>query len=271
MAQERHTRIVVHGALGKVGRVVVGAVDRADDLEPVGAVDIGATHDRLPLPHSGGSMPLSRDLDGLLQGVQADVVVDFTNAEGGLGTIRACARHGVNAVSGSTGWSDVMLEEARGLAEQAKIGALVAPNFALGAVLLIHLARLVGRYFDYADIFEAHHEAKIDSPSGTALAIARALSQDGQRFFQRPMPTKEPLAGARGGDFQGITVHSTRMPGRMAHHEVLLGVAGQTLSLRHDTLDREAFMPGVMLGIRHVLEQRGLTIGLQRVLGLEEG
>ena len=137
-----------------------------------------------------------------------------------------------------------------------EIGAVVAPNFALGAVLLGYLAHTVARHFDYAEIVEAHHEAKKDSPSGTALALARALAAGRKTPFQRPVPEKETLPGTRGGDSDGVTIHAMRMPGRLAHHEIVLGTQGQTLTLRHDTVNRECYMPGVLAAVRKVRRLR---------------
>ena len=135
-------------------------------------------------------------------------------------------------------------------------------------MLLIHLARGLGKYFDYADIVEMHHETKIDSPSGTAMALARSLGEDRDTPFHRPIPEREPVEDTRGGDLGGVSIHSVRMPGRMAHHEIILGTAGQTLSLKHDTINRECYMPGVVLAVREVSNWKGLVVGLDKLLGL---
>ena len=178
------------------------------------------------------------------------------------------AAQGVNLVVGTTGLTEDNLKELDGLANEHQIGAFVAPNFALGAVLLIHLARGLGKYFDYADIVEMHHETKIDSPSGTAMALARSLGEDRDNPFHRPIPEREPVEDTRGGDLGGVSIHSVRMPGRMAHHEIILGTAGQTLSLKHDTINRECYMPGVVLAAREVSNWKGLVVGLDKLLGL---
>ncbi len=269
MTQAVNIKVVVHGASGKMGREVLVALCLAQDMEPAGAVSRSAAEGSLPLPDGSGLIPLSRDLTGMLVRVHPQVVVDFSSAEGALTAARACAERGAHLVTGSTGLGERALGEMETLAHERHIGILVAPNFALGAVLLLHLVSLAGRYFQYAEIMEAHHEAKADAPSGTALALARAIAAAGRgQTFRRPMPSREPLAGTRGGEHQGISIHSARMPGRLAHHEVTFGAPGQTLSLRHDTINRECYMPGVLLGIRHVLEHPGLTVGLEKVLGL---
>ena len=251
-----------------MGREVLVALCREPDMEPAGAVSRSASEDFFPLPDGSGLIPLSQDVGELLARVRPQVVIDFTSAEGALAVARACAREKVHLVTGSTGLSEEALQEVEALVAESGIGVLVAPNFALGAVLLLHLAGIAGRYFEYAEILEAHHETKADAPSGTALALARAIAGSQERSWQRPMPSREPLTGTRGGDYRGVSIHSSRMAGRLAHHEVTFGALGQTLSLRHDTISRECYMPGVLLGIRHVLKNPGLTVGLEKVLEL---
>ncbi|MBI2873089.1 MAG: 4-hydroxy-tetrahydrodipicolinate reductase [Chloroflexi bacterium] len=253
------TRVLVHGAAGRMGREVLAAVLRQPDMLPVALVD------RVSPP--AGSVPHFADVMEAIRQTRPRVTVDFSTAEGAMQAARAALPAGVCLVVGSTGLSDGELEEIRALCSRHEVGAVVAPNFALGAVLLVHMARTAARFFDYADIVEMHHETKIDAPSGTALAIARAMAEaKGQ--FQRPMPQKEPVPGTRGGEQSGVSIHSVRMPGRMAHHEVTLGTSGQTLTLRHDTINRECYIPGVMLAIRDVTKRRGLVVGLEKVLGL---
>ena len=262
------TTVLVHGVMGKMGREVLAAVCREPDLEPVAGVDRAAGEEYLPLPDGSGSIPVSPDLAAILDAHRPQVMVDFTNAEASLAACRVAAAHGVNLVVGTTGHNEDSVRELDALAREHGIGAFLAPNFAIGAVLLMHLVRGLGRYFDYVDIVEAHHEAKIDSPSGTAIALARNLREGRDGAFTRPEPEREPVEGTRGGDVDGVSVHSMRMPGRMAHHEVVLGTQGQTLSLRHDTINRECYMPGVTLAIREVVKTPGLTVGLDKLLGL---
>jgi 4-hydroxy-tetrahydrodipicolinate reductase len=260
--------VLVHGALGKMGQEVLAAVCRAPDLEPIGGVDKGATEDYMPLPDDSGRIPLSPYMENFLAALKPQVMVDFTDADASIAGCRVAANHGVNLVVGTTGHTEATIREIDRLTREHDIGAFLAPNFAIGAVLLMHLAKGLGKFFDYADIVEMHHEAKIDSPSGTALALARNLRDGRDESFTRTPPKTELVEGTRGGEMGGVSIHSVRMPGRMAHHEVLLGTQGQTLSLRHDTINRECYMPGVTLAIREVVKSKGLVVGLEKLLGL---
>ena len=258
--------VVVHGVMGKMGQQVLETVTNTLGMQPVGAADITASQGTIALPDGLGEIPISGSLDDVLDG--ADVVVDFTSAEGAASVLRAAAPRGVNVVIGSTGITEAIYQEAESLANEHEIGAIIAPNFAMGAVLMIHLAKQASRFFDYADLTEMHHEAKIDSPSGTALAIANAALEGKQGGFIAPQSEKELIVGARGATHEGISVHSARMPGRVAHHELVFGALGQTFTIRHDSVNRESFMPGVVLAINEVVNRKGLTIGLDKIMGL---
>ena len=259
-------RVAVHGATGKMGREVVAALCGDPATEPVGAVCGRERGPSLELPDGTGSIPLSVNLQDVLIATSPQVLVDFTEAAAGMEAARAAARHGVNLVIGTTGLGEENLQELDRISREQSIGVVVAPNFALGAVLLIHLVKQVAPFFEYADIIEAHHEAKIDAPSGTALAMARAIA--GDRRYLRNEPQKELLPGTRGGDYHGVGIHSVRMAGRSAHHEVIFGTAGQTVTLRHDTLSRDCYMPGVIRAVREVVGLKGLVVGLDKILGL---
>lgn len=261
-------KVVVHGALGKVGREVVAAAGKDPDLQPVGAVDARAEADALPLPAVPGSIPLSRDLEAILKLTRPDVIVDFTNAEASLVMARAAASHKVSMVIGSTGFSPRDLDEISRLVGESGAGAVVASNFALGAVMMVHLARIAARYFDNVEIIELHHDQKLDAPSGTAVSTARAIAEARGQAFVYPRVQKETVAGARGAEMQGVALHSVRLPGLMAHQEVIFGAPGQTLTIRHDTINRECYMPGVVAAVKKVVGLKGLTIGLDRLLGL---
>ena len=258
--------VVVHGALGKMGQEVLRAVCNSEGMQPVGAADLMAEPGQLALPDGAGHVPVSNDLADVLDG--ADVVVDFTNADGAMSVLRTASAHNVNIVVGSTGLVESNYQEADGLANEHDVGIIIAPNFAMGAVLMIHLAKSASRFFDYADLTEMHHEAKIDAPSGTAIAIAQAAVEGRSGGFVNVAAEKELIAGPRGGNYEGISVHSARMPGRMAHHELVLGALGQTLTIRHDSINRESFMPGVTMAIREVVNLKGLTVGLENIMGL---
>jgi 4-hydroxy-tetrahydrodipicolinate reductase len=179
--------------------------------------------------------------------------------------VRLATEHRVNLVIGTTGLTADNVKEIENLAKAHQVGAVVAPNFALGAVLMIHLAKVAAKYFDYAEIIELHHHLKADSPSGTALSTARAMAQAKGKPFSLP---QGKTSNSRGEPVEGITIHSVRLPGLLAHQEVLLGGAGQTLSIRHDTINRQCYMPGVMLAIKEVVKHKGLIYGLDTLLGL---
>ena len=259
-------RVAVNGATGRMGTEVVAILCREDDMEPVGAVSGRPRGESLDLPYGSGSIPLSTDLQEILTATRPRVLVDFTNAAVATAAAGVAAARGVAVVSGTTGLSEDNLQELDRLSREYSIGIISAPNFALGAVLLLHLAKQAAPFFDYVDIVESHHENKIDAPSGTAMAIARALAEAGQ--FKRNQTEKETLAGTRGGELEGIGVHSIRMAGRSAHHEVILGTSGQTLTLRHDALGRDCYMPGVMRAVREVVNLKSLVVGLDKILGL---
>ena len=258
--------VVVHGVMGKMGQQVLETVTSTLGMQPVGAADIAANQGTIALPDGLGEVPISGSLADVLDG--ADVVVDFTNAEGAASVLRTAAPRGVNIVIGSTGITDSIYQEAESLANEHEVGIIIAPNFAMGAVLMIELAKQASRFFDYADLTEMHHEAKIDSPSGTALAIANAALEGKPDGFVAPQSEKELIDGARGATHGGISVHSARMPGRVAHHELVFGALGQTLTIRHDSVNRESFMPGVTLAINEVVNRKGLTVGLDKIMGL---
>ena len=259
-------KVVIHGPFGKMGQEVAKAVCREPDLELVGAVSRSAQPGSYNLPDGSGTIPLSDSLEDVL--ASAQVVVDFTGAQGAMTAMRVAAARGANVVTGSTGLTESNLKEAENLSQEHQVHIIVAPNFALGAVLMIHLAKVAARFFDYADLSEVHHETKIDAPSGTALAIARAALAGKGGAFTAPKVSKETLPGTRGGALEGLTIHSGRMPGRMAHHELVFGTLGQTLTLRHDSINRESFMPGVVMAIRESVKSPGLTVGLEKIMGL---
>ncbi len=261
-------KVVVHGALGRMGKTVLDTMCREPEMESVGAVDVMAAEDYLSLPDGSGLIPLSAELDSIITRCKPQVVVDFSTAQAVMNVIRTATTRGVHAVVGTTGISQSDIEETENICNKHKVGVIIAPNFALGAVLLTHLARLVGRFFDYADITEIHHETKIDAPSGTSLAIAKALAESKGDDFKSPKPEKETLSGTRGGEYQGINIHSGRMPGKMAYHSLILGTQGQTLTISHDTINRECYMPGVLMAIKEVVKSSGLTVGLDKVMGL---
>jgi len=260
--------VVIHGALGRMGREVVAAVCTDPQLKPVGAVDVEAEGPWLPLPGRQESIPLSSDLDTLLAQARPRVVVDFSTADAAMNVARLATQRKVNVVIGTTGLPPDYLTEMDRLAMVNEVGVIAAPNFALGAVVMVHLAKIAARYFDHVEIIDMHHEQKLDAPSGTALSTARAMAEARRKPFRHPETRKESLRGTRGGELDGISLHSVRLPGLMAHQEIIFGTSGQTLTIRHDTINRECYMPGVVLAIKKVVKLKGLTYGLENLLDL---
>jgi len=259
-------KVVVHGASGKMGREIINNLCRHPEIEIMGAVEQEVPNEfYLPLRDECEAIPFSSNLDYILTTCQPDVLVDFTTAKATMPAVRTATKQGVNLVIGTTGLTADELSEIDRLAIEHKVGAVVAPNFALGAVLMMHLAKVAAKYLDYAEIIELHHHQKADSPSGTALSTAKAMAQArGRPFYHLP----EQERRARGEQVEGIIIHSVRLPGLLAHQEVILGAPGQTLIIRHDTISRECYMPGIVLAIKEVSKHKGLVYGLDTLLGL---
>jgi len=260
--------VAVTGASGRMAQEALSAIGADPALELVGASSRKQGDGTLPLAN-GGTLPVFRDLGALLERVKARVLVDFTVASAAMDHARTAFRHGVSPVIGTTGLSMENIRELEDLSLSTGLGAVVAPNFAVGAVLMVHLAGIAARYFEYAEIVELHHEGKLDAPSGTALATVQAMARARGRPFQWKAPQKETLRGTRGGQSEGVGVHSIRLPGLVAHQEVIFGATGQTLTIRHDTTSRESFMPGLLLAIKEVVKRDHLVVGLDKLLGLE--
>ena len=252
MTDEREPiRVGVLGARGRMGTEVSKAVDAAPDLELVAMVDDG---DWLFNVADAG----------------ADVVVDFTTPDVVMDNLHWCVDQGINAVVGTSGFTEARLDRVRSwLAHRPDLGVIIAPNFAVGAVLMMEFAARAARFFESAEVVEMHHPQKLDAPSGTALRTAEMIAAARAEAGMGPMPdaTKEEMAGARGTDVSGVRVHALRATGLLAHQEVLLGTVGETLTIRHDSYDRKSFMPGVLLAVRSVLHRPGLTVGLGPLLG----
>ncbi len=260
--------VLVHGVLGKMGREVTAAICRDPELEVVGGVDIKATQEHLILPAGSRKVPLSADLSSLLEICHPKVLLDFTIAEATMSAARIALKQGVNVVVGTSGITDDNLKEIEQLSKANKVGAVVAPNFALGSVVLLHLATIAAKFFDHAEIIELHHHEKADAPSGTALATARDMVKSRGKPFTYPLTKRETLSGTRGGQVDGVAIHSVRLLGLMASQEVIFGAPGQTLSLRHDTISRECYMPGIIMAIKEVVKRQGLVVGLDTLLNL---
>lgn len=243
-------KVGVLGARGRMGAEVMKAVTEATDLELVATLDLGDSLDQLKA--SG-----------------AQVVVDFTTPDSVMANLEFLISNEINAVVGTTGFDDARVAKLQALvAVNPKVGVLIAPNFAIGAVLMMEFATKAAKYFESAEIIELHHPNKVDAPSGTASRTAELMSKARKDAGLAAMPdaTNTSVEGARGAKVGDIPVHSVRLRGLIAHHEVLLGGLGETLTIRHDSLDRAGFMPGVLLGVRKIITQPGLTIGLEKFM-----
>jgi len=245
-------RVGVLGARGKVGQAICEAVRAASDLELVATVD---KDDSLEAFIESGTQ----------------VVVDFTNPDVVMGNLKFLVERGIHAVVGTTGFDAPRLDEVRGwLAGRPETGVLIAPNFAIGAVLSMRFAEQAARFFDSVEVIELHHPNKLDAPSGTAYRTAGliAAARNKAGVGRSPDATTQELEGARGADVDGVRVHSVRLAGLVAHQEVLFGTQGETLTIRHDSIDRSSFAPGVLLGVRGIANRPGLTVGLDPFLDL---
>jgi 4-hydroxy-tetrahydrodipicolinate reductase len=242
-------KVGVLGARGRMGSEVVKAVNEATDLELVAALDLGDSLDAL-----------------VANGAQ--VVVDFTTPDSVMANLEFLIGNNINAVIGTTGFDDSRIAKIKSLLSSSKSGVLIAPNFAIGAVLMMEFATKAAKYFESAEIIELHHPNKVDAPSGTAARTAELMSKSRKEAGLAPMPdaTSTSLDGARGATVGDIPVHSVRLRGLVAHQEVLLGGIGETLTIRHDSIDRVGFMPGVLLGVRQVVTHPGLTFGLENFM-----
>lgn len=259
-------RVIVSGT-GKMGREVAAGVGAQADMRVVGVLEKLGGSTRCTLP-DGSTVLQSADAAALFAAVSADVLIDFTFHEWTEQIAPLAVAAGVRPVIGTTGLPAAFVEQLGRACAERGVGGVVAANFALGAVVLMHLCRVAAPFFDYAEVIELHHEAKADAPSGTALETVRGMLDARGRPFSHPETAKQTLAGTRGGVEGGVTVHSVRLQGLVAHEEVIFGALGQTLTLRHDTSSRESFIPGVLLAARRVMAQTGLVVGLESLLGL---
>lgn len=259
-------RVGVFGAGGRMGSTVCRAVAADPDLELVSAVD--PHHAGLDLRQVTGvdeTWQIAPAADAFLD-AGVDVAVDFTHVDAGRENLRWLAEHGIHAVTGTTGFTDADYDTFA--AAFSRSNCVIAPNFAIGAVLMMRFAEIAAPYFETAEIIELHHDAKVDAPSGTAMLTADRMARASAEWAPDPT-TNEVLGGARGGlGPADIRVHSVRLRGVVAHQEVLFGTTGQTLTIRHDSYDRDSFMPGVLLALKAVPERTGLTIGLAQLLDL---
>ncbi|HDP69205.1 MAG TPA: 4-hydroxy-tetrahydrodipicolinate reductase [Actinobacteria bacterium] len=261
--------VVVCGASGKMGREVCRAVYEDLELSLVGAVDVSCVGQDIGELVGLGKIGIfiEDDLKTILNKLSPRVVVDFTNPNVVMDNIRMVINCGINSVVGTTGFTGDDLAEIESLLEGKDVGIVIAPNFAIGAVLMMKFSEKALKYFSNAEIIELHHDKKVDAPSGTALKTAEMMSSSNNITCSNSTE-REIIKGVRGGEFKNIHIHSVRLPGLVAHQEVIFGSKGQTLTIRHDSIDRTSFMPGVLMAVKQVEKFKGLTYGLDRLLDL---
>jgi 4-hydroxy-tetrahydrodipicolinate reductase len=276
MTNQTPIPVVVNGAAGKMGREVVKAVAQAPDMNLVGAIDTTPEHQGKDAGELAGlteplEIPITNQLEPMLafasQEKQLGVMVDFTHPDSVYDNIRSAIAYGIRPVVGTTGLSPEQIQDLADFADKASTGCLIIPNFSIGMVLLQQAAVVASQYFDHVEIIELHHNQKADAPSGTAIQTAQMLADMGKVFNCAMVEETEKLPGARGSQAgEGIRIHSIRLPGLIAHQEVIFGAPGQIYTLRHDTSDRACYMPGVLLAIRKVLQLKSLVYGLEKIL-----
>ncbi len=276
MANQARIPVVVIGAAGKMGREVIKAVASAPDMTLVGAIDTTGEHQDKDAGELAGlseplEVPITNQLESMLafaaQEKQPGVMIDFTHPDSVYNNVRSAIAYGIRPVVGTTGLSPQKIQDLADFAEKASTGCLIIPNFSIGMVLLQQAAVTASQYFEHVEIIELHHNQKADAPSGTAIQTAQMLGELGKRFNPPVVEETEKIKGARGSlADEGIRIHSVRLPGLIAHQEVIFGAAGQIYTLRHDTSDRACYMPGVLLAIRKVLQLKSLVYGLEKIL-----
>ncbi|HHV07922.1 MAG TPA: 4-hydroxy-tetrahydrodipicolinate reductase [Firmicutes bacterium] len=263
-------RVLVSGANGKVGKEIIKGILADPALKLVGAVghkngigeDVGALVGQQPI-----GIQLSPDLPGTIRRTHAEVVVDFTRPAVIKNNLKAIAQNGAHAVVGTTGITEVDIAEIATFYEEHKVNAVISPNFAIGAIMLLKFAQQAARYFPQVEIIETHHNQKLDAPSGTAIKYAETIAKAAGKCNAEQTQI-EKVPHVRGGNLEGIKIHSLRLPGFVAHHAIVFGGLGQSLTLKHDSISRESFVPGVLLAVKKVQELEGVVYGLENLLDL---
>jgi 4-hydroxy-tetrahydrodipicolinate reductase len=259
-------KVFVAGAAGKMGKELCRAVLGDSETELTGALDIDMIGQDIGevvgKQHIGIEIT---DIDTALSKSKANVLVDFTHASAVMENARKASKHGVHLVIGTTGLTDDNKAEIKSLCADNHVNAIIAPNFAIGAVLMMKFAELAARYMNHAEIIELHHDQKRDAPSGTALQTAKLIAP---KIKGPRVESEELIEGSRGGKYENVSIHSIRLPGFVAHQEVVFGGIGQSLSIRHDSMDRTSFMPGVLMAVKAIREYPGVTIGLDKIMDL---
>ncbi|MFB1049328.1 4-hydroxy-tetrahydrodipicolinate reductase [Paraliobacillus sp. JSM ZJ581] len=261
-------KVIVAGPRGKMGSEALRMIDKHDDLTLVACLDMendGLKVNQIPgLPDFDAT--IYTDIDTCFQAVEADVLIDLTTPEVGYHHTKAAIEYGIRPVVGTTGFTKKQLNELTDLAEEKQIGAVIAPNFAIGAVLMMEFSKWAAKYFPDVEIIEKHHDQKLDAPSGTAVKTAELIQQERISKVQGHPNEKETIEGARGADIDGMRIHSVRLPGLVAHQEVIFGGPGENLTIKHDSFHRESFMSGIKFSIDHVMKLDVLVYGLENLL-----
>ncbi|NEQ42624.1 MAG: 4-hydroxy-tetrahydrodipicolinate reductase [Leptolyngbya sp. SIOISBB] len=274
MAAQSTIPVVVNGACGKMGREVIKAIAAAEDMTLVAAIDKNPAVLGEDIGEIAGcgpvEIPVTPDLEAALVQAQSEglaVMIDFTHPNTIYNSVRAAIAYGVRPVVGTTGLSEAQIKDLAEFADKASIGCLIIPNFSIGVVLMQQAAQQAAQYFEHVEIIELHHNQKADAPSGTAIQTAQMLSAPEKSYNPAQVEESEKMTGARGSSTDdGIRIHSVRLPGLIAHQEVLFGAPGQLYTLRHDTSDRACYMPGVLLAVRRVMPLKSLIYGLDKIL-----
>lgn len=262
-------KVLVSGASGRMGKEVIKAVLSAEDMELVAAIDVKHTGTDVGflVGLEATGVLISEDLAEAINKTSPNVMVDFTNPQAVLKNVKTALENKVSPVVGTTGFTDEELKEISQLSEEKSTSVFIAPNFAIGAVLMMRFAQEAAKYFPHVEVIEYHHDEKLDAPSGTALKTLEMINEVRSREIrQGHINEYEKIAGSRGGNYAGMRVHSVRLPGLVAHQEVLFGGLGQTLSIRHDSISRESFAPGILLSIRKIGQMKGVIYGLEKLM-----
>ncbi len=253
-------KILINGFLGKMGQSLISAIEASDKFETIFMVDLNSS----PSPNSSANFnQVKKEIIS-----EIDCVVDFSNSKGFIESSNFALANKIPYVSGSTGYGNEDLKKLKELQPHAGVGVALCSNFSTGAILLAHFGKIASKYYDYAELIESHHENKLDAPSGTAISIADAVSNSKSESFKKVISSINKIKNTRGNDSAGVNIHSLRLPGVIARHELIFGAKGENLSILHNSSDRESFMPGVLLAIDYVIKNKNFTIGLDKILGL---
>lgn len=265
---QNNIKIVIAGPRGKMGREAVSLVESTPEFQLVGAID--RKNDGKLLTDIGigtqSNVPIYTDIEKCFQSEKPDVLIDLTTPETGYYHAKTALQYNVRPVVGTTGFTKEELEELKEIAEEKEIGCIIAPNFAVGAILMMKFSQMAAQYFDDVEIIEMHHDQKLDAPSGTAVKTAEMIVENRESHKQGHPDEKETIQGARGADYDGMRIHSVRLPGLVAHQQVIFGSNGQTLTIRHDSYNRESFMSGVKLSVKAIMSIHTLIYGLEHLL-----